>query len=500
MLFNSIDFGVFFLIVVIVFYILPGYLKRIWLLIASLYFYMNWNPHYVLLMLFSIITTYTGGLLLNYTKQKNRMGGGKKKKIILGSIFLVNIFILVFFKDFVLLILNINYLLELLHWKPIQDRFRFLLPMGISFYTFQALGYIVDVYRNKIDAEQNFLDYAIFVSFFPQLVAGPIERSGNLLAQIKKIKDMKLPSFRDIQTGGYLILWGLFQKMVIADRIAILVNQVFDQYYLYGSIELMLAALGFSLQIYCDFASYSIIAIGCAKILGIRLMENFNTPYFSKSIKEFWHRWHISLSEWFSDYLYIPLGGNRCSRSRHHFNILIVFLISGLWHGASWTFVIWGAIHGLYQIIGEWGQNIRYNLNKKFLVPINSFSYKLQQTMGTIILVTISWIFFRSTTLADSINYIKRMFFYTNPWALFDGSIYALGLDQLDFHILLFAIGLLLAVDLIRYKEQRMIDVFLIEQCFWFQWLYVVGLVWMIFVFGVYGPDIEMSQFIYFQF
>lgn len=358
----------------------------------------------------------------------------------------------------------------------------------------------MDVYRKRIRAETNLLDYALFVSFFPQLVAGPIECSDHLLSQIKKIKSMKVPDFWDIMGGFYLILWGLFQKMVIADRIAILVNRVFDEYYLYGSVELIAAALGFSLQIYCDFASYSIIAMGSARILGFELMENFNTPYFSKSIKEFWHRWHISLSGWFTDYLYIPLGGNRCSKLRHYWNILLVFLASGLWHGANWTFLVWGGIHGLYQIMGEETKNLKKRIHKKFQIPTNSFSFKLQQTAGTVGLVTLSWIFFRSNTLKDGILYIKRMFFHPNLWGLFDGSLYTLGLDVREFHILFFAIGLMAAADWIRYQKQQQIDIFLKEQCFWFQWLYVIGVVWILFVFGQYGPDMEMSQFIYFQF
>lgn len=499
MLFNSFEFLVFFLIVVIIFYCLPGNMKRIWLLLASLYFYMNWNPKYVLLMAFSIVTTYIGGLLLSKIDIMD-LGGKNKKNSIIAIVFFINIAILVFFKYFDFLISNFNIVLKIFHWKSVENRFHFLLPVGISFYTFQALGYIMDVSRHRIAAEKSFLNYALFVSFFPQLVAGPIERSDNLLPQIKNISHIKPPTFQKAMGGVYLILWGLFQKMVIADRIAIMVNQVFDNYYMYGSIELILASLGFALQIYCDFASYSIIAVGCARILGFRLMENFNTPYFSKSIKEFWHRWHISLSGWFSDYLYIPLGGNRCSKWRHCVNILIVFLVSGLWHGANWTYIIWGGIHGIYQIIGEQTKHLRSWLNERLQVPVNSFSYKLEQIMITLLLVTVSWIFFRAETIGQAIAYIKRILFYINPWVLFDGSLYTLGLDRRESGILLFAAGLLFAVDLVRYKKNQQIDIFLREQCMWFQWLYLVGMIWMLFLFGQYGPNMEMSQFIYFQF
>jgi D-alanyl-lipoteichoic acid acyltransferase DltB (MBOAT superfamily) len=220
--------------------------------------------------------------------------------------------------------------------------FDLLLPVGISFYTFQALSYTIDVYRKDVVPEKNIFRYALFVSFFPQLVAGPIERSGRLLTQLKELDNRRLWSYDSIVRGCIVAIWGFFLKMVISDRISIFVDTVWDNYQNYGTIMLLLAACGFSIQIYCDFAGYSAIAIGVSKIMGINLMENFDTPYFSRNIKEFWRRWHISLSTWFKDYLYIPLGGSRCTAIRNSINIMITFLISGLWHGAGWRFVIWG--------------------------------------------------------------------------------------------------------------------------------------------------------------
>ena len=263
-------------------------------------------------------------------------------------------FCLGFFKYFDFILENINAVLNQVNVTVIHSPFDIILPVGISFYTFQALGYSIDVYRGEIKAEKNFFKYALFVSFFPQLVAGPIERSKNLLQQIDSIEDIKVFNYRRICNGLILMLWGFFLKMVLADRIAVLVNTVFDKYYMYSSFELVVAAVGFAVQIYCDFSSYSTIACGAAEVMGFRFMENFESPYFSLSIKEFWRRWHISLSTWFKDYLYIPLGGNRCSKVRNNVNLMITFLVSGLWHGANWTFIASGeAIHGMYQVIGR---------------------------------------------------------------------------------------------------------------------------------------------------
>lgn len=303
MQFNSFEFMIFFPIVAVVYFIIPLKIRHVWLLASSYYFYMSWNPKYALLMIISTVITYFSGILMEKVKNTS------KKKIILVMSLASNLSILAVFKYLNFILDSINFVFHTLNMKagiPVVD---ILLPVGISFYTFQALGYSIDVYRNDVCAEHNFIRYALFVSFFPQLVAGPIERSGNLLKQIKNMAEDRMLSYENITSGLTIIIWGLFLKMVIADRAAVLVNTVFDHYYMYGTFELLIAVFSFSIQIYCDFASYSTIAIGAARVLGVRLMENFETPYFSRSIKEFWRRWHISLSTWFRDYLYIPLGG-----------------------------------------------------------------------------------------------------------------------------------------------------------------------------------------------
>lgn len=296
------------------------------------------------------------------------------------------------------------------------------------------------------------------------------------------------------------MLWGFFQKMVIADRVSVIVDQVYDAYWMYGSIELIVATILFATQIYCDFASYSLIAIGAAKVMGFQLMENFNTPYFSRSIKEFWQRWHVSLSTWFRDYLYIPLGGNRCSTIRRYFNIMVTFLVSGLWHGASWSFIVWGGLHGVCQILGDLIKPWKEKIIDRFQVKTKSFSYKLGEIILTFILVDFTWIFFRMNSLRYSLEFIFRIFDHWNSWVLFDQSLYNLGLNQSEIHILFVSLMILFFVDLVRYKRNITLDVFLEGQCLWFRWLTIFFMLFFIIIFGVYGPDFDAKQFIYFQF
>lgn len=498
MLFNSFDFMLFFPIAVSIYFIVPPRVRYIWLLITSYCFYMGWNPKYALLIAVSTVITFLSGLLIDYISV-HRIPRVYKKWVVAGS-FIINIGILVFFKYFNFLFHNINALLTHIGLFPIHKSFDVILPVGISFYTFQALSYTVDVYRNDIKAEKNLLKYALFVSFFPQLVAGPIERSKNLLNQINHAEKTELWNYRRITSGAVLMLWGLFQKMVIADRASIIVDHVYDLYWMYGSIELILATVLFALQVYCDFASYSMIAVGAARIMGFELMENFNTPYFARSVKEFWRRWHISLSTWFRDYLYIPLGGSRCSATKKYRNLMITFLVSGLWHGASWNFIIWGGVHGIYQVTGDIIRPLKERLNKKWNVKTQSFSYKTGQIMITFLLVDFAWIFFRTDSLADSFLFISRIATHFNPWTLFDQSLYTLGLNQQEIHILLVAAAVLLFVDLIRYRKKKTLDIFLEEQCIWFRWGILFFLFFFILIFGMYGPAFDAKQFIYFQF
>jgi D-alanyl-lipoteichoic acid acyltransferase DltB (MBOAT superfamily) len=475
---------------------MPKKLRQLWLLVASYYFYMGWNAKYALLILTSTVVTYICGILIDRTSIDDK----RRRKLYLVASLLINLGILVFFKYFYFLHDTFESVLSIFGISISASKLDILLPVGISFYTFQALGYTIDVYRGDIKAEKNFIRYALFVSFFPQLVAGPIERSGNLLCQIEKISHEKSWDFDRVISGLLLILWGFFMKMVIADRAATLVNQVYGIYYMFNGVALSIAAIMFAIQIYCDFASYSTIAVGAAKILGIELMANFKAPFFSKSTAEFWRRWHISLSSWFKDYLYIPLGGSRCSRARKYFNNLVTFGASGLWHGASWNYVIWGLLQSVFIIIGDMTKPIKEKFNKHFNVRVKTFGYQFVQGLITFLLFVISLIFFRSETIKDAVYYIQRMFTTFDIWSLFDESIFYLGLDRKEMHVLLAGIIILVIVDAYYVVKNKFFDSLVKEQCLAIQYIIVAIILVMVIVFGVYGEGYDATQFIYFQF
>lgn len=499
MQFNSVNFMCFFPVVVALYFVIPKKLRYIWLLIASYFFYMSWNAVYAVLILGSTLVTYVSALLLSkYPTTENSNKG--KRKLIMALCIIINLAVLALFKYGNFFIDSINSITGLVGIYALPMHIDLLLPVGISFYTFQALGYIIDVYREDVQVEKNFLRYALFVSFFPQLVAGPIERSKNLLAQLRNVENFKLWNARRLASGAILMVWGFFTKMVIADRVAILVDTVFDDYRMYGSTELILAVIGFSIQLYCDFASYSTIAQGAARIMGFELMDNFNTPYLAKNIRDYWSRWHISLSTWFRDYLYIPLGGNRKGKVRKWINIMVVFLVSGLWHGANWTYVAWGAIHGFYQIVADILKAPRAWLEKKLQIKTDCFSWNFLQIIVTYILALFAFIFFRSASIVDALRYVKRIIDRPSPWVLFDGEVFNLGLDRSEMNILIVSLMILLAVDLMKYLKNKTLDAFLFEQNIWFEWFVIIGLIVMIYVFGVYGPAFDAKQFIYFQF
>lgn len=498
MLFHSLKFLIFFPIVAFVYFIIPKKFKTIWLLLASYYFYMSWNVKHTFLIACSTIVTWVGGLLLGRCARR-----GRTAKAIVIIVTCINLGILAFFKYFDFMIWNLNALLVKTGLETVKKPFDFILPVGISFYTFQALGYMIDVYRRDITPEKNLVRYALFVSFFPQLVAGPIERSQNLLEQIRVIQNMsfkKLFDYERIAEGLVLMLWGFFQKLVIADRLCIVADQVYGAWYFYGTVELVVATAAFSVQIYCDFASYSTIAMGAAKVMGFTLMENFRTPYFSKSIREFWRRWHISLSAWFRDYLYIPLGGSHCGAVRRYLNLIFTFLVSGLWHGASWHYVCWGAIHGVYQTIGMMTEGIRRKLRAKAGVNVRAFSYRAGQIAVTYALTLFGLIFFRSESLQSAFGFVKRIVTKPDLWAITDGTLLELGLSCAEWAVLAAALLILLLVSLIREYKNETLDLFLARQSIWFRWLVLMILFSFIFLFGMYGPDYDESQFIYFQF
>ena len=496
MIFNSLQFVLFYPIVVFVYFLVPAGARYIWLLMASYYFYMCWNPKYALLLLFSTAVTYCAGLLL----QRWRKNPGRKKAVAAAGIFL-NFGILILFKYLDFLWNSVGKALDGFHLAIPDNPVSLLLPVGISFYIFQAVGYTVDVYRGKVEAERNFFRYALFVSFFPQLVAGPIERSQNLLPQVKRLEHLKLWDSERLQKGALTMLYGYLLKMVLADRAALFVNTVFEPEKLgvYQGITVFLAAALFAIQIYCDFQGYTCIAIGSAQIMGIELMHNFEAPYLAVSFREFWNRWHISLSTWFRDYLYFPLGGSRKSAFRKYLNILIVFAVSGLWHGAAWHFVVWGCLHGIFRVAEELTDGLRSRALKKLKVRTDVFSFRLWRRFLVFSLVSVIWIFFRAEALSHALTLLKNMMAVWNPWVLFDDSLLTLGLDDKDWHVLTIGLELLLAADLLRQRKVSLPDLY-ISQNLAFRWLLLLAGICAALVFGVYGADYDASQFIYFQF
>ena len=498
MLFNSIEFLIFFPIVAVIYFIFPDRFKYLWLLAASYYFYMCWNAQYALLILFSTAVTWVSGLLIERVKQSQASGACQtsRKKIIVAVCITLNLSVLFLFKYLEFALSLFGSALSLIHIELTIPTFDFLLPVGISFYTFQALGYTIDIYRDEIHAENNFFRYALFVSFFPQLVAGPIERSQNLLHQLAVPHKFDWYRFKD---GALLMLWGFFLKVVLADRIALFVDTVYGDIYTYTGWYLIIATILFAVQVYCDFYGYSVIAKGTAEILGIQLMENFNAPFLSLSIAELWQRWHISLTSWFRDYLYIPLGGNRRGTIRKYLNKMIVVLASGLWHGASTTYIIWGALNGIYQIAGELLRPVRDKLIDLLGLHRESFGHKLLCCLFTLILFDFSLIFFRADTLREAFAVVIGILTVSNPWILFDGSLFTCGLDNVNFILTIFCILILMWADVEKHRG-IVVRAAILRQDVWFQCAAVIFFIMAILIFGLWGPGYNASNFIYFQF
>lgn len=480
MLFNSIHFLIFFVIVTITFFALPHKFRWFLLLVSSCYFYMAFMPVYILIIGFTIVIDYFAGIYLEKSQ-------GKQRKVFLIISLIANIGVLAIFKYYNFLNDNLTTLLNCIHFQNHIPYLSILLPIGLSFHTFQAMSYTIEVYRGKQKAERNFGIYALYVMFYPQLVAGPIERPQNLIHQFYEKHEF---DYYRIVEGLKLMLWGLFKKIVIADRLAIYVNAVYNNPNQHNGMTLILATIFFAFQIYCDFSGYSDIAIGAAKVMGFKLMTNFNRPYFAKNISEFWKRWHISLSTWFKDYLYISLGGNRVSIPRWYFNLFIVFLISGLWHGANWTYIIWGGLNGFYLVFAI----IMQPLNAKFekltrLDKMPRFNTFLQ-IIFTFVLVCFAWIFFRANNVTDAFLIIKKISTFSGP--IFFGTTS----DVMNSFVhSLFAIFFLLLIE-VR-KEYFMGNFSFFNNSNWIiRNLSYAVLLFIILLFGVF----DGGQFIYFQF
>lgn len=399
MLFNSFDFFIFFPFVVSIFFLIPHKFRWLWLLAASCYFYMAFIPIYILILFLTILVDYWAGILIERTE-------GIQKKIVMIISIIVTCLILFIFKYFNFFNSSFQALADFLHWNYSVKNLNIILPIGLSFHTFQSLSYVIEVYRGQQKAEKNFGIYSLYVMFFPQLVAGPIERPQNLLHQFYQTHSF---DYKRVTDGLKLILWGLFKKVVIADRLAIYVDQVYNNPMDHTGAPVILATYFFAFQIFCDFSGYSDIAIGTAQVMGFNLMDNFRRPYFSKTVAEFWKRWHISLSTWFKDYIYIPMGGNRVEKMRWYWNLFFVFTISGLWHGANWTFMIWGTLHGAYLIIGLLTKSMRDKFCHWIKLDRMPTFHRYIKIIITFHLIVFAWIFFRANSFHDALIIIKNM-------------------------------------------------------------------------------------------
>lgn len=404
MLFNSFEFLIFLTIVFCLYWFVFKSLKwqNLFVVVVSYIFYGWWNKTFLLLIAFTTLCSYFSGLLVQNDRQK---GSGKYAKLYTFANIFINLSILGVYKYYNFFVDSFISLFSLFGITLHATSLNLILPVGISFYTFQALSYTIDVYRGKLQATKDIVSFFAFVSFFPQLVAGPIERATTLLPQFQKVRTF---SYHYAVEGCRQMLWGFFKKIVIADNCATYADMVFNNYNECGSFSLILGAIFFTFQIYGDFSGYSSIAIGCAKLFGISIRANFRVPYFSRDIAEFWRRWHISLNKWFVDYLYIPLGGSRVSSAKVVRNIFVIFLLSGLWHGANWTYVTWGLYHACLFI-----PLILTGSNKRF---VGDFSEKwlpsLREGFGmfmTFILATVGWIIFRAHTIGDALGYMRRI-------------------------------------------------------------------------------------------
>lgn len=400
MLFNSFEYLLFLPLVCLGYFLLPFRSRWGWLLAASALFYLWWKPLYGLLLLFACLSSYVAAIRMDDAPTP------RHRKAWLGGILLLNFGMLVVFKYLGFLNESTRALATLLGVDYPAPVLNILLPMGISFYTFQLVGYLMDVYWGRLRAERHFGIFLLFITFFPQLVAGPIERAGNLLSQFYRRHAF---DFERAKSGLRLLLWGLFKKVVIADRLSLFANQVYNHPQDFGGFSVLLATFFFAFQIYCDFSGYSDIAIGSARILGFDLMKNFRAPYFSKSVDEFWSRWHISLSSWFRDYLYVPLGGNRVPKYRWYINLFVVFFVSGLWHGANWTFVVWGALNGLYLVGGRLLLPLKKRVNILLGWQQPNAWRKGYDLLFTFSLTCLAWVFFRANSVQDAFLLLGRM-------------------------------------------------------------------------------------------
>lgn len=482
MLFNSFEFLLFFPIVLAAYFATPHRYRWMLLLAASYFFYMSWKIEYIILIIVSTLVDYF------VAQRMEKIPDKRKRRPLLYLSLLVNLGILAFFKYANFLAFSFQ---DITGYEPTPIH-NFLLPVGISFYTFQTLSYTIDVYHGKMKAEKHLGYFAVYVAYFPQLVAGPIERADRLLPQFQQ--PIKFEYSR-VRSGLMLMFWGFFKKMVIADRVAEYVNKIYDNPEIYDGLSNLVATYFFAFQIFCDFSGYSDIAIGTSLIMGVDLMVNFRRPYFATSIQNHWQRWHISLSTWFRDYLYIPLGGNRVVKWRWWYNLLVTFVVSGLWHGANWTFVVWGGIHGILLVVGIWTQGFRENLYKVTGLDKMDRLRTAIQIFIVFHLVIIAWVFFRAESVGDAAIVLKKIA-TMNP--LKTGKLMS-SLASMGMVEVLLAVGSVFIMEAIHVFQERGNSVreWITSKPAVFRWsVYTIA----VFAMLILAKFSSQEEFIYFQF
>jgi D-alanyl-lipoteichoic acid acyltransferase DltB (MBOAT superfamily) len=485
MVFNSFAFFVFFPLVTALYFLLPHRGRWLLLLGASCVFYAYFIPKYILILGFTIIVDYFAGILIENAK-------GRWRRLALGFSIAANVGVLALFKYFNFFNGNLEALAQFLGWNYGISSLALILPIGLSFHTFQAMSYTIEVYRGNQKAERHFGIYALYVMFYPQLVAGPIERPQHLLHQFYEVHNF---DYDRITSGLKLMAWGLFKKTVVADRLARFVDYIYGAPSQFNGPVLAVATVYFAFQIFYDFSGYTDIAIGAARVMGFELMRNFDCPYHAKSIAEFWRRWHISLSSWFRDYLYFPLGGNRVPKIRWHINIVIVFVVSGLWHGANWTYIIWGALHSFFLVFGAATQRVRAQLVRAVRLAHYPRVHSLTKVLATFLLVCFAWIFFRANSFHHAIEICGGL---ASGWGdlLHPGRL----MRDRTGAVLGFKIAALIGVVVIElgqlFQKRKNVLARIASQPWWFRWPLYYGIVGAIFFFHVRDGD----RFIYFQF
>lgn len=490
MLFNSNSFVLFFSIVTVAYFILPQRLRWLLLLVTSCYFYIAFIPIYILILFFTILVDYIAGILIENSQELHR-----KQWLVLSLV--ANIGILFVFKYADFAVDNAERLVHLLGFNYSFPIISIVLPIGLSFHTFQSMSYTIEVYRGRQKAERHLGLFALYVMFYPQLVAGPIERPQNMLHQFNEYHAF---DYQRVTDGLKRMAWGFFKKIVIADQLAVIVNRVYDQPTSFSGLILFCATICFSYQIYCDFSGYSDIAIGAAQVMGIKLMDNFKQPYWAQSISEFWSRWHISLSTWFRDYLYIPLGGNRVVKWRWKLNILIVFIVSGLWHGANWTYVVWGALHGLYLIAENWLTVLwgRYNLSRLLRGVLNPGMTAIGRRIIVFLLVSFAWTFFRAESLSEGLYIATHIMsgmghFLTS----ITDPVVVEQIDKTGLSNMIYILPAIIMLEVVQWYQQRgSLSAWFSQKHVALRWAAYYALVaWIVAYWGA-----GSQQFIYFQF